>query len=119
MAEEQSRESPVIWVGSSYDDLKAFPSNVQKEMGYALWLAQVGGKHLKAKPLKGFRGVLEMVSNFRTDTYRVVYAVRLGDSLYILHAFQKKSKRGIATPKEVLDLIRKRLQEAQRMATED
>ena len=110
---------PVIWVGSSYRDLKDFPSEVQKDIGYALWLAQVGEKHDKTKPLKGFSSVMEIVSDYRTDTYRTVYTVKLGSKLYVLHAFQKKSKRGIATPKKEIDMIRKRLQEARRLAQED
>lgn len=109
---------PVIWVGSSYRDLKNFPSEVQKDIGYALWLAQVGEKHDKSKPLKGFSGVMEIVSDYRTDTYRTVYTVKLGPKLYVLHAFQKKSKRRIATPKKEIDVIRKRLQEARRLAQE-
>ena len=84
----------------------------------ALWLAQVGEKHDKTKPLKGFSGVMEIVSDFRTDTYRTVYAVKLGTKLYVLHAYQKKSKRGIAVPKRQIGLIRRRLQEARTLARE-
>ena len=110
---------PVVWVGSSYRDLKDFPSEVQRDIGYALWLAQMGRKYDKSKPLKGFRGVMEIVSDFRTDTYRAIYTARLGPKLYVLHAFQKKSKRGITTPKKEIDTIRKRLQEARGLAQED
>ncbi len=94
------------------------PAAVQDDVGYALWLAQIGRKYYNAKPLKGFGGVFEIISDYRTDTYRAVYAVKLGDDIYVLHVFQKKSKRGIATPKKELDMIKKRLQEARRLAKE-
>ena len=110
---------PVVWIGSSYKDLKTFPRAVQKDAGYALWLAQRGEKHDKTKPLKGFSGVMEIVSDYQTDTYRTIYVVKLGTRLYVLHAFQKKSKRRIATPKKEVDIIRKRLQQARRLAQED
>jgi phage-related protein len=100
---------PIVWVGSSHKDLNAFPRTVQKDAGYALWLAQLGEKHDKTKPLKGFSGVMEIVSDYQTDTYRTIYAVKLEIKLYVLHAFQKKSKRGIAAPKKEIDVIRKRL----------
>ena len=108
---------PVHWIGSSLDDLKTFPEDVQDVIGYALYLAQLGGKHPDAKPLTGdpaFRGagVLEVVENYDGNTYRAVYTVRLAGSVYVLHAFQKKSKRGIATPKSDIDRIKVRLQTA-------
>lgn len=83
-------------------------------MGRALMVAQEGGKDLHAKPLKGFggAGVLEMVDDHDGDTYRAIYTVRFADVVYVLHAFQKKSRRGIATPKQDLDLIRRRLRAA-------
>ena len=94
--------------------LKTFPSAVQDEVGYALYLAQRGEKHTSAKPLKGVGpGVLEVVSDHRGNTFRAVYTVRLGDRVYVLHAFQKKSKRGIATPQAEVDLIRRRLKAAE------
>ncbi|HEY9641076.1 MAG TPA: type II toxin-antitoxin system RelE/ParE family toxin, partial [Coleofasciculaceae cyanobacterium] len=98
---------PVEWVGSSLDDLKEFPEDVRQTVGYALYLAQCGEKHPSAKPLKGFRGtgVLEVVEDFDGDTYRAVYTVKLAGVVYVLHAFQKKSKQGIATPKQDIDLI--------------
>ena len=104
----------VVWIGSSLDDLKKFPEEVQGEMGYALYLAQTEKKHISAKPLKGFggAGVLEIVTNFDSDTYRAVYTVKLAGVVYVLHAFQKKSKKGIATPKQDIDLIKKRLKRA-------
>ena len=103
------------WVGSSREDLKEFPDDVQEEMGYALYLAQCGGKSLNAKPMKGFSGagVLEIVESFNTDTYRAVYTVRLKEVVYVLHAFQKKSKSGIATPKKDIDIIHTRLKAAE------
>ncbi|MEB3177504.1 MAG: type II toxin-antitoxin system RelE/ParE family toxin [Nostocaceae cyanobacterium] len=102
---------PVEWVGSSLDDLREFPEEVQQVMGYALYLAQCGDKHDCAKPLKGFKGagVLEVVEDFDGDTYRAVYTVKLQGVVYVLHAFQKKSKHGIATPKQDIELIEARL----------
>jgi len=84
-------------------------------MGYGLYVAQKGGKHPDAKPLKGFRGagVIEIIERHDGNTYRAVYTVRLADAVYLLHAFEKKSKRGIATPKPDLDLIKRRLQQAE------
>ena len=107
-------KKPVVWIGSSLDDLKEFPEEVQGEMGYALYLAQTGKKHISVKPLKGFggAGILEIVTNFDRDTYRAVYTVKFAGVVYVLHAFQKKSKRGIATPKQDIDLIRERLKRA-------
>lgn len=106
---------PVVWVGSSLQDLRGFPREVQRTMGYALRVAQLGGKHPDAKPLKGFggAGVLEVIEDHDGDTYRLVYTVRLEGRVYVLHAFQKKAKRGIATPKHEIDLIRSRLKEAE------
>lgn len=105
---------PVEWVGSSLEDLREFPEEVQQVMGYALYLAQGDGKHSSAKPLKGFKGagVLEVVEDFDGDTYRAVYTVRLEGVVYVLHAFQKKSKHGIATPKQDIALIEARLKRA-------
>jgi phage-related protein len=105
---------PVHWIGSSLRDLQEFPAPVQDDIGYALYVAQIGGKHAKSKPLKGFKGagVLEIVEAHDGDTYRAVYTVKFGAAIYVLHAFQKKSKSGIATPKPDLDLIAQRLKEA-------
>lgn len=104
---------PVVWLGDSLRALKAFPASVQDEVGYALYLAQRGGKHVSAKLLKGFGpGVLEVVSDHRGDTFRVVYTVRLADRVFVLHAFQKKSKHGIATPQADVELIKRRLKQA-------
>jgi phage-related protein len=107
---------PLYWAGSSRKDFGGFPVEVQDEMGYALYLAQVGKKHDRAKPLKGFggAGVLEAVVTHQGDAYRTVYTVRYVDAVYVLHAFQKKSKHGIATPPHEIDLVKSRLREAQR-----
>jgi len=91
---------PLFWVGSSRRDLREFPDPVKDVMGHALFIAQLGGRHADAKPLRGFggAGVLELVEDFESDTYRAVYTVKLADAIYVLHAFQKKSKKGIKTP---------------------
>jgi phage-related protein len=106
---------PAYWVASSKADLRAFPRAVQREIGRALRVAQLGGKHESTKPLKGFKGagVLEVVEDHDGNTYRAVYTVRLADSVYVLHMFQKKSKKGIATPKHVIDLVKARLRIAE------
>ncbi len=106
---------PVKWIGSSKKDLVALPWELKREFGFALDQAQRGKKHDDAKPLKGFggAGVLEVVEDFQTDTYRCVYTVRFENAVYVLHVFQKKSKKGIATPKHVVDLIKQRLKLAE------
>lgn len=106
---------PVRWIGSSLSDLKNFPKDVQRRVGGALWDAQIGRKAPFAKPLRGFAGagVIEIVDNFAGNAYRAVYTVRFAQMVYVLHAFQKKSKRGIATPKAEMDLIAQRLRRAQ------
>jgi phage-related protein len=106
------QNKPVIWIGSSHEDWKAFPGDVQDVMGYALHLAQVGEKAANSKPLAGFKGVLEIRDNFQGDTYRAIYTVKFHEVVYVLHAFQKKSKKGIATPKSEIDLIERRLKKA-------
>jgi len=108
------RPKPVRWVGSSLDDLRKFPDEVRWRVGGALWEAQLGRKAAYVKPLRNFGGasVLEIVDDFDGDTFRAVYTVRFGGVVYVLHAFQKKSKRGIATPKAELDLIEQRLERA-------
>ena len=112
-----SAKKPIEFVGSSLKTLQSFPREVREDMGYALFLAESGDKHSDAKPLKGdpaFRGagVLEIVERFDGDTYRAVYTVKFEGRVYVLHAFQKKSKRGIATPKADIDLIKSRLRMA-------
>ena len=114
--EQEPGIRPIVWVRSSHEDLKKFPADVQDEMGYALYIAQLGDKHPKAKPLKGFSGVMEIRSNYASSTYRAVYTTKIGDVIYVLHAFQKKSKRGIGTPRQEIALIRRRLQRAQGLA---
>jgi phage-related protein len=110
-----AQPKPIFWVASSKKDLRALPRSVQDVFGYALHLAQTGRKHDQAKPLKGFgsAGVLEVVEDFRSDTYRAVYTVKFGDAVYVLHCFQKKSSHGIGTPKPDIDLIRERLKAAE------
>ena len=111
---------PLEWIGSSKKDLKALPDEVIDVFGYALYLAQTGGKHDQAKALQGFgsAGVLEVVEDFRGNAYRAVYTVRFEVRVFVLHVFQKKSKTGIATPKPDMDLVRERLKVAARRAKE-
>jgi len=109
----KSGPKPLIWIGDSLETLQGFPEDVQDEIGFALFQAQTGEKHIKAKPLKGFgSGILEVVSDHRGDTFRAVYTVRLAGRIYVLHTFQKKSKTGIATPKAEMDLVKQRLKRA-------
>jgi len=112
-----SEPKELVWVASSLEDLREFPQEVRQVMGFALYEAQVGGKHVAAKPLRGFKGagVLEVVENHAGDSYRTVYTVRFGDIVYVLHAFQKKSKRGSATPQHDIDLIHSRLEMARQL----
>src|SRR6516165_7853034 len=109
---------PVVWVGSSRKDLREFPDVVQDHMGYALYVVQQGGKHRDAKPLTGFggAGVVEVVKDYRGDTFRAVYTLRYEGAVYVLHAFQKKSKTGRETPRRDVELIKQRLREAERIA---
>ena len=113
--DEPSNVKNLIWVGSSRSDLKRFPAEVKDVMGYALYQAQLGLKALSAKPLHGFggAGILEIVDDYHTDTYRAVYTVNFSELVYVLHAFQKKSKKGGATPKSDMELIKRRLHAAQ------
>ena len=106
---------PCNFVGSSRRDLKRFPAKVQNRMGYALQQVQEGEEPLSAKALKGFGGrtILELADDFEGDTYRAVYTVRFAGAIYVLHAFQKKSKRGIATPRHEIELIKSRLRDAE------
>ncbi len=106
---------PIGWIGRAKADLEGFPTEVIREVGHALYLAQLGGKHIHAKPLSGFGGaaVLEVVEDHDGDTYRAVYTVRFADIIYVLHAFQKKAKKGIATPAQDIDKIRLRLKQAE------
>ena len=106
-------EKQIVWMGQSYKELCSMPEDVQDELGYALGVAQLGGKADSATSMKGnLREVVEVVSEFDKNTYRAMYAVALKDRVYVLDAFQKKSKAGIATPKPDLDRIRQRLRDA-------
>ncbi len=102
---------PLRWMGGSREDLKKFPREAQRNIGYALHFAQRGDKHPDAKPLHGFggAGVLEIIEDYDGDAFRTVYTVRFADAIYVLHAFKKKSKRGIETPKREIEQIRERL----------
>ena len=113
--EGKAHRKPLFWVGSSRQDLREFPEEVKDAMGHALHMAQLGSRHADAKPLSGFggAGVLEVVEDAAGDTYRAVYTVRFAGAVYVLHAFQKKSKRGIKTPQKELNLIRERLKRAE------
>lgn len=106
---------PLGWIGRAKADLAAFPPEVVREIGHALYLAQTGDKHVHAKPLKGFGGaaVLEVVEDHDGDTYRAVYTVRFAELVYVLHAFQKKAKKGIATPPQELEKVKSRLKLAE------
>ena len=110
-----SQGKPLFWVGSTLDDIQEFPDGVKRAIGFALWQAQNGGKHVDAKPLKGFggAGVLEIVENDDGKTYRAMYTVRFAGAIYVLHAFEKKSVRGIETPRREIELIRERLKRAE------
>ncbi len=104
----------IRWVGSSKEDLSAFPDDVKRRMGFALFEAQMGRKASYAKPLRGYggAGVLEVVDDFDGDTFRAVYTVRFAVAVYVLHAFQKKSKRGVATARSEIELIGARFRRA-------
>lgn len=116
----EPRLKPVIWVGSSRRDLREFPNLVKDHLGYALYIAQCGGKHRDAKTLTGFggAGVVEIIKDYRGDTFRAVYTVRYAGAVYMLHAFQKKSKTGRQTPRRDMELVKQRLQEAEQMVRE-
>jgi len=109
---------PLEWIASSKKDLLSMPPEVVDVFGYALHLAQHGGKHSQAKPLKGFgsAGVIEVVEDDDGNAYRAVYTVRFGNAVYVLHCLQKKSNKGIETTKQDIDLIRERLKIAQKHA---
>ena len=105
---------PLVWMGDSRKNIRAFPQEVRAAVGYALQLVQAGETPLDAKPFKGVKGgVYEIVKRYDTDTYRAVYAVKIGDSIYVLHAFQKKSNKGIKTPQTDVDLIKQHYKDAQ------
>jgi phage-related protein len=105
------------FIGSSLDDLRAFPVEVKQDIGHSLHKVQMGLKPPEAKPLKGFggAGVLEIIENFYGDTYRAVYTVKFAEAIYVLHCFQKKSKSGIKTPQHEIELINRRLRLAEEL----
>jgi phage-related protein len=108
-------EKPLYWLGSALKDLVKFPPEVQRSLGFALSAAQYGGKHISSKPWKGEGpGIMEVVKDFDGDTYRAIYTVRFENAVYVLHAFQKKSPRGIATRQSDVELVRERLKAAQK-----
>jgi phage-related protein len=110
---------PVVWMGNSKKNLRDFPDGAQKLLGDELQLIQFGGMPKDAKPFKGVgSGVLELALRYASDAYRVVVAVQIGKRIYVLHAFQKKSKKGIETPKRDVDLIKKRYTEARELEHE-
>ena len=121
MATDDDHENPVsrplVWMGNAKRNLQAFPKEAQKLIGDELQLIQFGGMPKDAKPFKGVgSGVFEIALRFEGDAYRTVLAVQLGERIYVLHAFQKKSKKGIATPKPDVDLIKQRYKEAKELA---
>lgn len=111
---------PLVWIASAKKDLLALPADVVNVFGYALHLAQTGKKHEQSKPLAGFgsAGVLEVVEDWRGNTYRAVYTVRFAAAVFVLHVFQKKSTHGVATRKQDMDLIKDRLKLAEQIAKE-
>ena len=114
---ERPTQRPLVWLGDSKKNIQSFPKGAQKLLGDELQLVQFGDMPKDAKPFKGIgSGVIELALRYASDAYRVVTAVQLGARIYVLHAFQKKSKKGIETPKREVDLIRKRLSEAQELA---
>ena len=110
---------PVIWIGSSLEDLRDMPEEVQGDVGFILDRVQRGTNHQDIKPLTGFSGVQEIRVDHDKDTYRAVYALKLADAVYMLHVFKKKSKKGKETPKHVMDVIRTRLKIAKEDAKND
>jgi phage-related protein len=114
------KDKSLEWIGSSYKDMLTLPAEVRRFFGYALSLAQAGDQHDAAKVLKGFHGagVVEVVEDDAGGTYRAVYTVKFKEAVFVLHCFQKKSKRGIATPKEDMDIIHTRLKIAEAFAKE-
>jgi phage-related protein len=111
---------PLVWLGNSKKIIQSFPKGAQKLIGDELQLIQFGGMPKTAKPLKGIgRGVFEIAVRYAAGAYRTVFALQLGKNIYVLHAFQKKSKRGIATPRQDIGLIRQRYREAEELAKDE
>jgi len=113
-------DKEIKWMGDSLETLKGFPGDVKDMFGHALRQAQRGLKHPSAKPLKGFRGggVLEVVEDHDGDTYRAVYTVKIANKIYVLHAFKKKSTKGISTPQRHIELIKDRYKRAEELEKE-
>lgn len=113
--DEQKPYKPLFWIGSSWSDLKSLPDVVQDDFGYDLYRAQIGQMSPNVKPLKGFggAGVLEIVTSYDGNAYRAIYTVRFAGAVYVLHVFQKKSKKGISTPKQEIELVQARLKRAE------
>ena len=120
LAKPPAEFKPLAWLGSAKRDLMALPEEVIDTFGYALHVAQTGKKHEKAKPLHGFgsAGILEIVEDWQGNTYRAIYTVRFSAAVFVLHVFQKKAKRGIATPKQDMESIRVRLKVAEQIVKE-
>jgi phage-related protein len=116
--EADQRES--IWVGSSLRDMREFPEEARQVMGFALCLAQAGGKHPSVSPLRAFGGasVLEVRDDYRGDTYRGIFTERFADAVYVLHALKKRAKRGRATPQRDIDLVRSRSAQAANLSAQ-
>ena len=112
---KRTAQKPCIFIGSSLKDLRRFPAKVKNRFGFALNAVQEGGEPVAAKALRGFGGrtVLELIEDFDSDTYRAVYTVRFAGVVYVLHAFQTKAKKGIATPQQDIELIKSRLRDAE------
>ena len=107
----------VVWMGNSKKNLRGFSEGAQKLIGDELQLLRFGGMPTDTKPFRGVgSGVFEIAVRYDKDAYRTVVALQIGKKIYVLHAFQKKSKRGIATPKQHIDLIKQRYKEAQELA---
>lgn len=115
MENEQENLREVIFLVSAKKALQTFPQDVKRDIGFTLYQVQQGKKPTNAKPLKGFTGagVLEIIEDYNSDTYRAVYTVKFPQVIYVLHCFQKKSKQGIKTPKQDIDLIKQRLKSAE------
>jgi phage-related protein len=115
MVDEPKHETPLFWIGRSYEDLLDCPDKVRPTFGFALGQAQQCGKFVDAKPLRGFggAGVLEVVEDWQIDTFRSVYTAKFAGAVYVLHAFQRKSRTGSKTPKKEIDLVKERLKRAE------
>lgn len=117
MPEKSSEPRKLIWLVDSLDRLSGFPPAVRQKLGFALYQAQIGQQHESAKILRGFAdAVWQVRADGPSGTYRALYVAQLGDAIYVLHAFQKKSTSGIATPRRELELIRQRIQLARKLA---